>query len=103
MSTSAYSLRRISEEPSLATTRVAPQRVLAAFSSALESLDGELDPDAFKALAKQAGQDSGCKGKDLFFPLRAAITGRVHGPDLARTASVKGRDVVARLLVRASA
>ena len=32
--------------------------------------------------------DSGQKGKKLFQPLRAALTGRVHGPDLDRTVAL---------------
>jgi nondiscriminating glutamyl-tRNA synthetase len=38
------------------------------------------------------------KGKDLYFPIRGAMTGSVHGPDLTRVAAVKGLDTVRRLL-----
>lgn len=38
----------------------------------------------FKALAAQAGQAAGLKGKQLFMPLRAALTGQTHGPELAQ-------------------
>jgi len=72
--------------------------VLSAFAAALDALDGELTPEAFKATAKAVGKETGRKGKELFFPLRAAITGRTHGPDLSRTASVKGRERVAHLV-----
>ena len=75
--------------------------VLSAFASALDAHDGNLTPEAFKAMAKAAGKEAGRKGKELFFPLRAAITGRVHGPDLSRTAAVKGRERVARLVAAA--
>jgi len=75
--------------------------VLTAFATALEAQEGELTPEVFKASAKVAGKEAGRKGKELFFPLRAAITGRVHGPDLSRTAAVKGRERVARLVASA--
>ena len=77
------------------------KEVLGAFASALGALDGELTPEAFKATAKAVGKETGRKGKELFFPLRAAITGRTHGPDLSRTASIKGRQRVAHLVADA--
>jgi nondiscriminating glutamyl-tRNA synthetase len=72
--------------------------VVTAFARLLGELDDDLTPDAFKKLAKAAGKETGRKGKELFFPLRAAITGNLHGPDLSRVASVKGRSRVARAL-----
>ena len=59
------------------------------------------EPEAFKALTKAAGKEAGCKGKELFFPLRAAITGSVHGPDLSRTAAARGRERVAQQVAAA--
>ena len=45
---------------------------------------------------------SGRKGKALFMPLRQALTGRDHGPDMAALLPLIGRDVaVARLKVAA--
>ena len=44
------------------------------------------------------GQEVALKGKDLYFPIRGAMTGSVHGPDLTRVAAVKGRDAVLGLL-----
>jgi glutamyl/glutaminyl-tRNA synthetase len=43
----------------------------------------------------------GRKGKALYFPIRAALTGAVHGPDLAGLAELKGREAVLGLLERA--
>jgi glutamyl-tRNA synthetase len=51
------------------------------FSAALEALrscDGD-----FKALTKLLKERTGRKGADLFMPLRLALTGRTHGPELA--------------------
>lgn len=40
--------------------------------------------DNFSALAEQVKTDTGVKGKHLFQPLRAALTGEIHGPEMAR-------------------
>lgn len=38
----------------------------------------------FKPFAKAVGAATGLSGKHLFMPLRAALTGRVHGPEMDR-------------------
>lgn len=43
---------------------------------------------AFKAIQKETGY----KGKDLFMPLRVALTGEVHGPDMGLTLKVLGKE-----------
>ncbi len=50
--------------------------------AALELLDQH--PDDFKALAAAVRQRTGQGGKNLFMPLRAALTGDTHGPEMAR-------------------
>ena len=37
---------------------------------------------AFKALLAECGKEVGSKGRELFMPARAALSGRVHGPEL---------------------
>ena len=39
-------------------------------------------PDGWKAYVKEAGKALGRKGKGLFMPLRLALTGCLHGPDI---------------------
>lgn len=53
--------------------------------AALEASQGE-----YKALIKQLKQTSGAKGKKLFMPLRAALTGATHGPEMANLLSLMG-------------
>lgn len=60
--------------------------------------------DDFKAYVKALGSASGRKGKDLFMPLRAALSGQTmepdadkaglwqHGPELGRIAALLGSD-----------
>ena len=46
--------------------------------------------DDFKAYAKSVGQAAGVKGKELFMPLRAALTGEVHGPEMSQVFPLLG-------------
>lgn len=48
----------------------------------------ELYPAAIKCVKEK----NGVKGKDLFMPIRAALTGRVHGPELDRVFAILGRE-----------
>ena len=38
--------------------------------------------ELWKAYVKNIGKELGIKGKDLFHPLRFALTGRMSGPDI---------------------
>jgi len=44
----------------------------------------ELSYEHFRALTKEVQKDTGNKGKDLFHPLRVALTGAVSGPELEK-------------------
>ena len=59
--------------------------------------------DVFKSAVHAAGKQLGLKGRDLYQPIRAALTGRTHGPELPRVAELLGRDVCVRRLGRAAA
>ena len=74
------------------------KQLLTSLVRRLGESDGKIDAGAFKAALKAAGHDAGVKGKDLFMPVRSALTGRTHGPALGEVAAVLGRRrVVARL------
>jgi glutamyl-tRNA synthetase len=77
------------------------QRVIVSMVTRLKEHSGSITPEAFKDMILATGQETGLKGKDLYFPIRGAMTGSVHGPDLTRVAAVKGKDVVLRLLEEA--
>jgi nondiscriminating glutamyl-tRNA synthetase len=74
------------------------KRVLGAMVTRLHAHGGPVTPESFKEMILSAGAEVALKGKDLYFPIRGAMTGSVHGPDLTRVAAVKGRDAVTRLL-----
>lgn len=52
----------------------------------------------FKAWARAVSNATGARGAALFMPLRAALTGETHGPELAPFAAVMGSALVARRL-----
>lgn len=56
----------------------------------------------FGALLKESGQAVGVKGKALFMPVRAALSGETHGPEMQRIASLLGADRIIRRLHQAS-
>ena len=43
---------------------------------------GELDSDKFRALISEVRNETGQKGKNLFHPIRVALTGRTSGPEM---------------------
>jgi glutamyl-tRNA synthetase len=55
----------------------------------------------FKAWTRAVGVATGRKGAALFMPLRAALTGATHGPELAPLAALMGRERVAARLATA--
>ena len=63
-----------------------------------ETVDWAADP--WHALTAALKEETGRKGKALFLPLRMALTGREHGPDMAALLPIIGRErAIARLLV----
>jgi glutamyl-tRNA synthetase len=47
--------------------------------------DGPFDGDTWKSWTGAVKEATGRKGKGLFMPLRKALTGQAHGPDMAST------------------
>ena len=58
----------------------ADQAVLAAAAAAAPTIDWMADP--WHALTGAVKEATGAKGRALFLPLRRALTGRDHGPDM---------------------
>jgi glutamyl/glutaminyl-tRNA synthetase len=73
-------------EPEAAAALRTPeaQRLLSLVATRLASRieTGAVDGMAFKALLAECGKEVGSKGRELFMPARAALSGRVHGPEL---------------------
>ncbi|GFN33395.1 glutamate--tRNA ligase [Paenibacillus xylaniclasticus] len=74
--------------------------VLSAYLAQVEAAES-FSADDQKALIKAVQKETGCKGKQLFMPIRAALTGQTHGPDLNQTIALLGKQkVVDRLKLR---
>jgi len=54
--------------------------------------EGSYDEDTWGAWTKDVKEATGAKGKNLFRPLRLALTGREHGPELKYLLPLIGRD-----------
>jgi nondiscriminating glutamyl-tRNA synthetase len=76
--------------------------VLRAFAEQVRATPDEAySADAIKAALKAVQTETGFKGKQLFMPVRAAITGQTHGRDLNQTLWLLGKaKVLARLEAR---
>ncbi|TPG52673.1 glutamate--tRNA ligase [Sphingomonas glacialis] len=84
------------EGPIVAERDLADADFLAAAARAAESLDWAGDP--WHALTAALKAETGRSGKALFLPLRRALTGREHGPDMKALLPLIGRErAIARL------
>lgn len=55
-------------------------------------LEETIDSEIFKQTMKSIQKESGVKGKNLWMPIRLALTGQMHGPELGKIAEFLGRD-----------
>ncbi|MCH8896572.1 MAG: glutamate--tRNA ligase [Proteobacteria bacterium] len=58
--------------------------------------------DSFRGFSSQLSEKTGDQGKKLFQPLRLALTGELHGPELEKIAALMGKDRVERRLREAA-
>ncbi len=74
--------------------------VLAGFAELLKDSEEHLTKEGCSERIKAVGKELGVKGKGLFIPIRVALTGCVHGPDLPIIISILGRDECLKRLGR---
>jgi glutamyl/glutaminyl-tRNA synthetase len=77
-------------------------RTLAAVHEALEGVE-DWTGDAVIAAIRAAGAKAEVKGRKLFMPVRAAVSGSTQGPELADIFEIQGRDTCLRVLEQARA
>lgn len=65
--------------------------VLSAFLAKVEAL-ADYTAENIAALIKEVQKETGHKGKNLFMPIRVALTGQTHGRDLNQTIYLLGQD-----------
>lgn len=67
--------------------------VLAAFKEKLaDLLDADFVPEQISAQVKAVQKETGIKGKNLFMPIRIAVSGQMHGPELPDTIYLLGKE-----------
>ncbi|MDH5681018.1 MAG: glutamate--tRNA ligase [Spirochaetota bacterium] len=71
--------------------------VLKSFLDKLNSKP-QITADDFKSYLKEIQSETGIKGKNLFMPVRIALTGRLHGPEMFLVAPVLGHKLCASRL-----
>lgn len=54
--------------------------------------DEEMNEDLAKSIMKRVKEDTGVKGKSLFMPVRAALTGTEHGPEMLHIFVILGNE-----------
>lgn len=89
----------VAELAKIVTGPVTPVIEDAAFAAAaLEVLPEVIDAGAWSAWTAAVKEKTGAKGKALFMPLRLALTGQPHGPDMAALAPLIGREAIVERL-----
>jgi glutamyl-tRNA synthetase len=68
------------------------------FKQASENLPNELNNNSWEVWINELKQKSGRKGKNLFMPIRQALTGMEHGPELKNLLPLIGREVILKRL-----
>lgn len=77
-------------------TDTADRAVIEAAAAAAPGIDWTVDP--WHALTDAVKEATGARGRSLFLPLRRALTGRDHGPDMGELLPLIAKDLaVARL------
>ena len=72
-------------------------QVIQAFGEYLKTAMGN-SQENYLAAIKYTKEKTGAKGKDLFMPIRAALTGCVHGPELEKVFAIIGKDAALKRL-----
>ena len=82
------------------TTPITPVIEAAEVTTAAAGLlpDGDLSSDIWGSWTKAVAAETGAKGRELFMPIRLALTGREKGPEIAPLLAFIGRErIIARL------
>jgi len=81
----------LSEEAKQVLEKEGARQVVRTFAEYLRTNSAAIQ-EIYPAALKFVKEKTGAKGKGLFMPLRAALTGRVHGPELDRFFAVLGKE-----------
>ncbi len=67
------------------------RRIFWSFLRELDTIE-KLDVNLFRKIMKTVQKETGIMGKDLWIPIRVALTGKLHGPELPHIAEILGRE-----------
>ncbi|MCC5890100.1 MAG: glutamate--tRNA ligase [Alkalibacterium sp.] len=95
------SLEFSDEEKEVLAGETVPQ-VLDAFANQLKEVE-PFEADEIKKSIKAVQKETGVKGKNLFMPIRVAVTGQQHGPQLNDAIELLGREKALANLDKAKA
>ena len=74
-------------------TPTLPDEALTVVQAALDSIPAELTPESWKNWVNEVSKATGAKGKMLYQPLRLALTGEEHGPEMAPLLALMGYEI----------
>lgn len=77
------------------------RKVLSAFLDKIADKDLKIDENGFNNLIKDIQHQTGVKGRPLYQPIRIAVTGQLHGPELKVIIPILGRESCTRRVKRA--
>jgi nondiscriminating glutamyl-tRNA synthetase len=73
------------------------KKAFVAILAKVEAMES-ITPDGYKEMMKEVQKETGVKGKLLFKPVRLALTGSEHGPELPNVAAILGKGKVVKFL-----
>ncbi|MGI6630427.1 MAG: glutamate--tRNA ligase [Bacillota bacterium] len=68
-------------------------RVINIFAAKIKAAE-MITPETVKTILKQIRKETGLGGSQVFMPIRVALTGQMHGPDLDKLTAILGKEVV---------
>ncbi|MPN17646.1 Glutamate--tRNA ligase [bioreactor metagenome] len=77
-------------------------QVFALFAKKVAALE-EFSAEGIKGILKAVRKETGLGGASVFMPVRVALTGTKHGPDIDKLAALMGRDILMKRLEAAMA
>ncbi|MGA9657599.1 MAG: glutamate--tRNA ligase [Asticcacaulis sp.] len=94
-----HKFSEVSEWAQIVAGEITPKIEDAGFiAKALELLPADYGRDSWSLWTAEIKSATGAKGKALFMPLRQALTGMDHGPDMGALSYLIGRDRIAKRL-----
>lgn len=89
---------RITDGPAIGMSQTeAAEKVYWSFLRQLDKYD-LLTAEVFRKLMKTVNEETGVMGRDLWMPIRIALTGHTHGPDLATIVEIFGKEKCRRFV-----